>query len=191
MIQRCQRLVGGILAFLVLLALHLIHGSTLLLALFLHLINHVQLTTSSCNTSTSNINEDDVRLWKQRKVPKCLGVIFVPSARGYFSFSSLRYKAWDQEIVFQGMAKDVLDMVLWCKKLEVDTLLLYDENGTFFLFPARFSALLTYSPQPTRRSGTLSCVAYRYIQAQFRPDQRHITSSLRRALRPFRTDVLP
>jgi hypothetical protein len=120
-----------VLAFLVLLVLHLVHGSTLVIALFLHLVNHLQPGTASSN-SRRTISNDDISLWKTRnRIPKCLSIIFVPSARGYLSFSKLppKYTTWDKDIVLQGMIKDALDLVNWCKRLEVDTLLLYDENG--------------------------------------------------------------
>lgn len=143
MIQRCRRLAGGALACLVLLVLHLIHGSTLLLALFLHLINHIRLSTSTStltrpggNTSDTNSNpstkalSDDITIWKnKKKIPSCLGVIFVPSARGYFSFKKFRYTAWSEDVVFQGMMEDVIKIVSWSRRLEIDSLLLYDENG--------------------------------------------------------------
>lgn len=129
MIQRCQRLVGGVLAFLVLLVLHLIHGSTLLIALFLHLINHIQVGSSSSSSRRRTISDNDISMWKRSKIPKCLSIIFVPSARGYFSFSKFKYIAWDRDIVRQGMIKDVIDLINWCKELGIDCLLLYDENG--------------------------------------------------------------
>lgn len=142
MIQRCQHLIGGVLAFIVLLVLHLIHGSTLLLALFLHLINHIQLSTSTTSRNESISNDDaitttsyktllkDSQVWKQNnKIPNCLGIIFVPTARGYFSLSKLRYTAWSKEVILQGMIEDVIKIVSWSKALGIDNLLLYDENG--------------------------------------------------------------
>lgn len=126
MIQRCQRLVEGLLAFFILLVLHLIHSSTLILALFLHLFHHFGLSP------TTTLSQD-VSLWKSNKIPKSLGVIFVPAARGYFSLSKLRYKAWDDGIVYDGMKNDVIDLIKWSLELGVEELLLYDENGEHLL----------------------------------------------------------
>jgi len=137
------------LAFLVLLVLHLIHGSTLLLALFLHLVNHIHLSTSTCNNPSPKTLSEDVLIWKNKKrVPNCLGIIFVPSARGYFSLSKFKYTSWDKDIVLQGMVRDVLDLVNWSKRLGVDTLLLYDENGKLTLSKCLPLRALYIQPEP-------------------------------------------
>ena len=143
MIQRCQRLIGGLLAFLVLLVLHLIHSTTLILALILHLFHHFRLSLHDDDTSTlcssngyyvprrNGIKTEDIKLWKSKKVPKCLGVIFVPPARGYFSLRSFRYQAYDSQVVYNGMQNDVIELVRWAAELGIEDLLLYDENGEF------------------------------------------------------------
>ncbi|KAK9900022.1 Undecaprenyl diphosphate synthase [Cystobasidium minutum MCA 4210] len=148
MIQRCQRLIGGLLAFLVLLCLHLIHSTTLILALILHLIHHFRLSLhgsgshSSDDTTTTTstyattrrrfgLKEEDITLWKAKKVPKCLGIIFVPPARGYFSLRHLKYKAYENESVYLGMQDDAIRLVGWAVELGIEELLLYDENGIF------------------------------------------------------------
>lgn len=143
MIQRCQNLVGGILAFIVLVVLHLIHGSTLLLALFLHLTNHIQLSSNrpSSKQHESNNNhilelllQKDALKWKSKnKIPKCLGIIFVPTARGYFSINKLKYTSWSKSIILQGMIEDLIKIVEWSLELGIEDLLLYDENGKQFI----------------------------------------------------------
>jgi hypothetical protein len=136
MIERIQSALSTLAAFTILLTLHAIHGSTLLLALFLHLINHLRLclpTSSgilSHSIPSTKTLVQDVSLWKSRKLPpKTLGMIFVPAARGYFSLSKLRYTPWDEETVYNGMQNDIGNLVEWAKRLEIENLVLYDENG--------------------------------------------------------------
>lgn len=167
MIQRCQRLIGGLLAFLVLLCLHLIHSTTLILALILHLIHHFRLSLhgsgshSSDDTTTTTstyattrrrfgLKEEDITLWKAKKVPKCLGIIFVPPARGYFSLRHLKYKAYENESVYLGMQDDAIRLVGWAVELGIEELLLYDENGEYTLHLLSVSATI-------RKADLLSC----------------------------------
>lgn len=69
--------VHTLLATIVLLTLHLIHGSTLLLTLLLQCGNALQSTRARLDATTLH---KDAQRWK--KVPKHLAVVFVPAARG-------------------------------------------------------------------------------------------------------------
>jgi hypothetical protein len=142
MIQRAKQLITSCLALCILAALHAIHGATLLLTLFLHLYKQLSHTlpfsilpsilrryASPLVYPSEDILRQDKARWTARKIPNCLGVVFVPAARGYFSFRELSYRPWQDEVVLDGMLKDVVELFKWIKELEVDSLLLYDEKG--------------------------------------------------------------
>lgn len=153
MIQRFQSLLQGILAVLVLLFLHVVHGSTLLLSLFIHLKKNLSPRSSSKRSgdpgrskqhglqSTGDIAQADFHSWSSSKngIPQTLGLIFVPAARGQVSMSwrksrafqapTIDYRPWDPEVILQGMLDDAGRLVRWSMELGVEEVLMYDEKG--------------------------------------------------------------
>jgi hypothetical protein len=113
------------LASLVLLLLHLIHGSTLLLSLFLHLASSLQ--SGSQRLDSSSLHQDQLR-WRKKR-PRHLAVVFVPAARGRFDWIKLRYVPWARRVVLEGMLQDIHELVQWCSKLDIKTVHLYDEDS--------------------------------------------------------------
>lgn len=113
------------LASLVLLLLHLIHGSTLLLSLVLHLSSSFQSGSQRLDSST--LAKDAARWSKKR--PKHLAIVFVPAARGRFEWRTLQYVPWAEDVVLRGMLQDVKELAQWSRKLGIRGLQLYDEQG--------------------------------------------------------------
>lgn len=113
------------LASLALLSLHLIHGSTLLLSLLLHLASSFQSGSQRLDSST--LASDELR-WRKKR-PRHFAVVFVPAARGRFEWKKLSYVPWSQDAVLQGMLEDVTQLVQWCSRLDIQSLQLYDEDG--------------------------------------------------------------
>ena len=113
------------LASLVLLLLHLIHGSTLLLSLLLHLAASLQ--SGSQRLESSSLQQDRLR-WRKKR-PKHLAIVFVPAARGRFDWRELRYVPWPAGVVVEGMLRDLSELVQWNSSLDLESLQLYDEHG--------------------------------------------------------------
>lgn len=124
------------LASLVLLLLHLIHASTLLLSLFLHLAASLQ--SGSQRLDSSSLQQDRLR-WRKKR-PKHLAIVFVPAARGRFDWRQLRYVPWPAKVVVKGMLRDLRELVRWSHSLAIESLQLYDEHGKSFTASRLFNA---------------------------------------------------
>ena len=121
-----QSALQSLLALLILVVLHGVHGCTLIFTLVLHL--WASLQSGSRRLSSSTLRQDAAR-WRARKLPRHLAVVFVPAARGKFEWSELRYRPWSEKVVLQGMLEDVTHLARWCNQLELESLILYDEAG--------------------------------------------------------------
>lgn len=91
MTKTLAQLFQATLALSVLLVIHLIHSTTLILALVVHLAQHAHYTFLESRNKSSTPSpftlQQDHRRWKSHKLPKCLAVTFVPAARGHFQFA--------------------------------------------------------------------------------------------------------
>lgn len=127
-----QQTLQSLLALLILVVLHGVHGCTLVLTLVLHLWASLQSGTRRLSSSTL---QKDYARWRVRKLPMHLAVVFVPAARGKFEWSKFRYRPWSEKVVLEGMLDDVAHLVRWCRELDLESLMLYDEAGAL-LFKA-------------------------------------------------------
>lgn len=125
MLERIAGVLRFSLSLLVLVTLHLVHGSTLLVSLFVHLVTSLQ--SGASRLSSESLEEDTVR-WSTKK-PAHLALIFVPAARGKFEWRQFRYRPWEEHVVLEGMVEDIQELVRWCKKLGISSLTIYDEQG--------------------------------------------------------------
>ena len=116
-------------AFLILALLHSVHAFTLLLTLLFHLSSSLQ--PGSLRLASTALNHDAAR-WSKSKKPAHLAIIFVPAARGKFDWTRARYTPWSEQVVYQGFIEDLQALVKWCKRLEIKSLILYDEKGVWF-----------------------------------------------------------
>lgn len=116
-------------AVLVLLGLHLIHGCTLLFTLFVHCAATLQ--PGSTRLRAASLDEDIAR-WRETRLPRNVAVVFVPAARGRIRWKFLHwtYEPWPNDVVLHGMQADAIELVQWCFQMGIESLSLYDEEGT-------------------------------------------------------------